>query len=88
MRRCLPGFRTALWLAFCLMASAVAAAPASREAAAGAELGRIVEGYWQEHLRLHPLEATLLAHNASPGGAADLLAGTLFIDSLERPSAL
>jgi len=61
MRRCLPGFRTALWLAFCLMASAVAAAPASREAAAGAELGRIVEGYWQEHLRLHPLEATLLA---------------------------
>jgi triphosphoribosyl-dephospho-CoA synthase len=37
--------------------------------------------------RLSALEATLLAHNASPGGSADLLAATLFIDSLEGPSA-
>ena len=37
--------------------------------------------------RLSALEATLLAHNASPGGAADLLAATLFIDRLERTSA-
>lgn len=33
---------------------------------------------------LHRLERTLLALNASPGGAADLLAATLFIDKLVR----
>lgn len=32
------------------------------------------------------LESALLAHNASPGGAADLLAATLFLDSIERGS--
>lgn len=30
------------------------------------------------------LESSLLRHNASPGGAADLLAATLFLDSIER----
>jgi triphosphoribosyl-dephospho-CoA synthase len=30
------------------------------------------------------LETTLLALRASPGGAADILAGTLFLDSIER----
>jgi triphosphoribosyl-dephospho-CoA synthase len=30
------------------------------------------------------LESSLLAHNASPGGAADLLAAALFLDSIER----
>jgi len=30
------------------------------------------------------LESSLLARNASPGGAADLLAATLFLDSIER----
>jgi triphosphoribosyl-dephospho-CoA synthase len=34
---------------------------------------------------LAELERTLLALNASPGGAADLLAATLFIDKLVRP---
>jgi len=33
------------------------------------------------------LESHLLALNASPGGAADLLAATLFIDRLAPPSA-
>ena len=33
---------------------------------------------------LGALEADLLARGASPGGAADLLAATLFLDSLER----
>jgi triphosphoribosyl-dephospho-CoA synthase len=33
---------------------------------------------------LKRLEAELLALNASPGGAADLLAATLFLDSLRR----
>jgi triphosphoribosyl-dephospho-CoA synthase len=32
------------------------------------------------------LESTLLTHNASPGGAADLLAAALFLDSIERGS--
>jgi triphosphoribosyl-dephospho-CoA synthase len=32
------------------------------------------------------LESSLLAHRASPGGAADLLAATLFLDSIERGS--
>lgn len=32
------------------------------------------------------LESELLAHRASPGGAADLLAATLFVDSIERNS--
>lgn len=32
--------------------------------------------------RLHELEATMLAQRASPGGAADLLAATLFLDRL------
>ena len=34
--------------------------------------------------RLHALDQQLLALNASPGGAADLLAACLFIDRLER----
>ena len=33
------------------------------------------------------LEMTLLRHNASPGGSADLLAAALFLDALDRPSA-
>ncbi|RAS15704.1 triphosphoribosyl-dephospho-CoA synthase [Microvirgula sp. AG722] len=36
-----------------------------------------------QHL-LYRLELNMLAHNASPGGAADLLAATLFLDALER----
>ncbi|WP_206363169.1 triphosphoribosyl-dephospho-CoA synthase, partial [Pseudomonas viridiflava] len=32
---------------------------------------------------LHELDQQLLALNASPGGAADLLAACLFIDGLE-----
>jgi triphosphoribosyl-dephospho-CoA synthase len=33
---------------------------------------------------LAELDRTLVALNASPGGAADLLAATLFLDSLRR----
>jgi triphosphoribosyl-dephospho-CoA synthetase len=29
---------------------------------------------------------TLLRHNASPGGSADLLAAALFLDALDRPT--
>ena len=35
---------------------------------------------------LAALDAALLAHNASPGGSADLLAATLFADALESAS--
>jgi triphosphoribosyl-dephospho-CoA synthase len=34
--------------------------------------------------RLHELDQQLIALNASPGGAADLLAACLFIDRIER----
>ncbi len=34
--------------------------------------------------RLASLERDLLAQNASPGGCADLLAATLFLDSLDQ----
>lgn len=37
--------------------------------------------------RLHELDQQLLALNASPGGAADLLAATLFIDRLQYVTA-
>lgn len=33
---------------------------------------------------LHDLEQSLMAHNASPGGAADLLAAALFLDQLDQ----
>jgi len=36
---------------------------------------------------LDALEAALLTLNASPGGAADLLAATLFIDKLAHHAA-
>ena len=41
-------------------------------------------GTRQGTLALLALEATMLALNVSPGGAADLLAATLFLDSLEE----
>ena len=34
--------------------------------------------------RLHELDQQLIALNASPGGAADLLAATLLLDRIER----
>ncbi len=37
--------------------------------------------------RLRELDAGMLAHRASPGGAADLLAATIFLDGLERRGA-
>ncbi|WP_144159322.1 triphosphoribosyl-dephospho-CoA synthase [Paraburkholderia sp. BCC1885] len=38
--------------------------------------------------RLAALDADLLTHNASPGGAADLLAAALFLDHIERDDRL
>jgi triphosphoribosyl-dephospho-CoA synthase len=37
---------------------------------------------------LQHLEQSMLSHNASPGGAADLLAATLLLDALEQRSVL
>jgi triphosphoribosyl-dephospho-CoA synthetase len=36
---------------------------------------------------LRSLEAALLRHNAAPGGSADLLAATLFLDALDHGAA-
>ena len=36
---------------------------------------------------LRSLETALLGHNAAPGGSADLLAATLFLDALDRAAA-
>ncbi len=60
MKKRLPVCRAALWLALCVAAVA-GASPAPQQTAAGVALGRLVEGYWQAHLRLRPLHATLLA---------------------------
>jgi len=38
--------------------------------------------------RLHELDQQLIALNASPGGAADLLAATLLLDRIERDGIL
>lgn len=40
-------------------------------------------GTLQGRYLLRRLEQNMLSHNASPGGAADLLAATLFLDALE-----
>jgi triphosphoribosyl-dephospho-CoA synthase len=37
---------------------------------------------------LHSLDQQLIALNASPGGAADLLAACLFLDRIERGDGL
>ncbi|WP_438396206.1 triphosphoribosyl-dephospho-CoA synthase [Caballeronia sp. DA-9] len=39
-------------------------------------------------VHLHRLDCALVACNASPGGAADLLAATLFLDRIERDGSL
>lgn len=62
--------------------------PALRDAQAGARAVLIAGGNATVAGRraLRSLEMTLLRHNASPGGSADLLAAALFLDSLDRPS--
>jgi triphosphoribosyl-dephospho-CoA synthase len=61
--------------------------PALRDAQSGARAVRLAGGSgtpegWAELDRLH---LTLMAHNASPGGAADMLAAALFLDRIAVP---
>jgi triphosphoribosyl-dephospho-CoA synthase len=59
---------------------------ALRDAQAGARAVLIAGGNATVAGRraVRSLEMTLLSHNASPGGSADLLAAALFLDSLDR----
>jgi triphosphoribosyl-dephospho-CoA synthase len=63
--------------------------PALRDAQAGAREVIAVGGNVTVAGRrtVRSLEMTLLRHNASPGGSADLLAAALFLDALDRPAA-
>jgi triphosphoribosyl-dephospho-CoA synthase len=63
--------------------------PALRDAQAGARAVIAVGGNATLAGRraVRSLEMTLLRHNASPGGSADLLAAALFLDALDRPAA-
>ena len=62
--------------------------PALRDAQAGARAVIAVGGNATAAGRraARSLEMTLLRHNASPGGSADLLAAALFLDALDRPT--
>lgn len=64
--------------------------PALRAARQGAR--RVLDGGGTSTARgmalLLELDAELLKMNASPGGSADLLAATIFLDSITRPSAV
>jgi triphosphoribosyl-dephospho-CoA synthase len=63
--------------------------PALRAAQAGARAVLVAGGNATVAGRraVRSLEITLLRHNASPGGSADLLAAALFLDALNRPGA-
>lgn len=62
-------------------AGAAGLAAAQRAAAAVAVCGGVASA--SGRAALAELDAVFLAHNASPGGAADLLAATLLVDRLE-----
>ncbi len=66
----------------CVLARAGRAGLAEMQAGAEAVLDAGGIGTLTGRRRLHDLEATMQARQASPGGAADLLAATLFLDRL------
>lgn len=66
----------------CVLARAGRAGLAMMQAGAAAVLAAGGIGTLPGRRLLHRLEAGMLARNASPGGAADLLAATLFLDRL------
>lgn len=71
----------------CVLARAGREGLAAMQAGAAAVLAAGGIGTVPGRRLLHALEAAMLARNASPGGAADLLAATLFLDRLGRPPA-
>ncbi|WP_066741132.1 triphosphoribosyl-dephospho-CoA synthase [Cupriavidus sp. D384] len=66
----------------CVLARAGRAGLADVQAGAEAVLDAGGIGTLAGRRRLHELEATMQARHASPGGSADLLAATLFLDRL------
>ena len=66
----------------CVLARAGLAGLADVQAGAEAVIDAGGIGTLSGRRRLHDLEATMRAHQALPGGAADLLAATLFLDRL------
>ncbi|KAI3593773.1 Triphosphoribosyl-dephospho-CoA synthase [Cupriavidus sp. U2] len=68
----------------CVLARAGRAGLADVQAGAEAVLDAGGIGTLAGRRRLHDLEATMHARRASPGGSADLLAATLFLDRLGR----
>lgn len=71
----------------CVLARAGRAGLADVQAGAEAVLDAGGIGTLAGRRRLHDLEATMHARHASPGGSADLLAATLFLDRLGGLSA-
>lgn len=71
----------------CVLARAGRAGLADVQAGAEAVLDAGGIGTLAGRRRLHDLEATMHARRASPGGSADLLAATLFLDRLGGLSA-
>ena len=70
----------------CVLHRGGEAALRTMQAGAGAALDAGGTGTPAGRRAFDALESGLLAHHASPGGAADLLAATLFVDSIERNS--
>jgi triphosphoribosyl-dephospho-CoA synthase len=68
----------------CVLSRGGAATLARLQAGAAAVLAAGGVATFAGRGRLRQLDAEALANHASPGGAADLLAATLFLDSMER----
>jgi uncharacterized protein (DUF885 family) len=64
----------ALGLALSLLPCVAPAAADAREQRVRLALARVVEGYWQEHLQLRPLHATLIGDHRFDGELPDSLA--------------
>lgn len=68
----------------CVLARGGPTALADTQAGARAVLEAGGVGSFDGRRALHTLETQMLAHRASPGGAADLLAATLLLDRLDQ----
>ena len=74
MARRLRAIVLAVGLTLGLAPPAAPAAADPRQAHVSQALGRLVEAYWQEHLRLRPLHATLMGDHRFDGELPDSLA--------------
>ena len=67
-------FALVLGLTFGFAPQSAVASPDPSEVRASRALGRLVEAYWQDHLRLRPLHATLIGDHRFDGELPDSLA--------------